>query len=112
MGRERRDEPTPEEMLRAVEQELGPVRAILIGVERAAEVLEVVASCEDADEAVEHLQSLLGVNELGARAVMDVQFRWMTGQQRRHIRARIRELEAERDRLREAANDSPSSSQR
>lgn len=37
MRRKRRDEPTPEEMLRAVEEQSEPTRAILMGVERASE---------------------------------------------------------------------------
>lgn len=103
-----RDEPTPEEMLLAVDRELGLVRAILTAVERAPEVLEVVAACEDLDEAVAQLQSLLEVDEVGARAMMNVEFRRMTGEQQRGIRGRVLELEAERDRLQEPPGATPS----
>lgn len=69
-------------------------------MERRHDVLGVVESAADPDDAVAGVARLLGVDETGARAVLDAQLRRFT------IRDRARIAE-ERDRLRAMAGPSP-----
>ena len=48
---------------------------VLLAVERAPDVARLLASHRDDEEAQAALRELLGVDEIGARVVMDMQFR-------------------------------------
>lgn len=73
--------------------------ALVVALERHAEVGETIASSADAQEAVRRLQDLLGVSELAAVEVSNIQWRKWTREERAKLRSRRDELLARRDDL-------------
>ena len=59
---------------------------------RRDEVFQVIDDSADADEAIRRVGQLLGVDELGSRAVLDLQLRRLTRDQRQAIASRAEEL--------------------
>jgi DNA gyrase subunit A len=49
--------------------------AMLAAIERRAEVMDLIAESESADEARASLRALLGISELAATAIIDLQLR-------------------------------------
>jgi DNA gyrase subunit A len=94
MGRkQRRETQEGEDRRRQVSESLAMYEALVMAMERRREVFEVVEAASDPDAAIAGVQRLLNVNEVEARAVLDVQLRRFTARDR----ARVVE---ERDRLR------------
>jgi DNA gyrase subunit A len=94
MGRGQRREHDDEEVARRQAREsLAIYETLAFAMERRREVFEVVEASLDPDEAITGVHVLLGVPELHARAVLDLQLRRLTARER----ARYAE---ERDRLR------------
>ena len=79
---------------RHARQELMILDPLLRAMDRRDEVLQIIEDSEDADEARHRVAQLLGVEELGARAVLDMQFRRLTRDQRRALATRAEELRA------------------
>ncbi|MHC6222583.1 DNA gyrase subunit A [Arthrobacter sp. MMS24-S77] len=72
--------------------ELMILEALEQAMDRRDEVFQVIDDSEDADEAIRRLGRLLGVGELGSRAVLDLQVRRFTRDRRRAIVSRAEEL--------------------
>ena len=68
------------------------LEALVQGMNRRDEVFQVIEDSEDVDEAIRRVGQLLGVGELGGRAVLDLQARRFTRAQRRAIASRAEEL--------------------
>lgn len=66
--------------------------ALVQAVDRRDEVFQVIEDSEDVDEAIRRAGQLLGVGELGSRAVLDQQARRFTRSQRKAIASRAEEL--------------------
>jgi DNA gyrase/topoisomerase IV subunit A len=77
---------------RHTRQELMIVGALVRAMDRRDEVFQVIEDSEDVDEARRRVGQLLGVGELGSRAVLDLQARRLTRDQRRAIASRAEEL--------------------
>jgi DNA gyrase/topoisomerase IV subunit A len=77
---------------RHTRQELMIVDALVRAMDRRDEVFQVIEDSEDVDEARRRVGQLLGVGELGSRAVLDLQARRLTRDQRRAIASRAEEL--------------------
>jgi DNA gyrase/topoisomerase IV subunit A len=61
------------------------VDALVRAVDRRDEVFQMIVDSEDVDEARRRVGQLLGVGELGSRAVLDMQARRFTRDQRQAI---------------------------
>jgi DNA gyrase/topoisomerase IV subunit A len=70
---------------RSLDEELILVEARLLAVSRRGEVLSLIEAAEDVDEAREKLQTLLGVDWVGATAILDLQFRRLSAREREKI---------------------------
>ncbi len=68
------------------------VEALEQAVDRRDEVFQVIEDSEDADEAIRSVGQLLGVGVHGSRAVLDMQARRFTRDQRQAIVSRAEEL--------------------
>lgn len=84
---------------RAEQREMAEMRleileALVLASSRRAEVLEVVGHAEDFDTAELAVRDLLGVGEVPARAVLDVQLRRFTSRERTQLTSRRDELRA------------------
>jgi DNA gyrase/topoisomerase IV subunit A len=77
---------------RHIRQELMIVDALVRAMDRRDEVFQVIEDSEDVDEARRRVGQLLGVGELGSRAVLDLQARRLTRDQRPAIASRAEEL--------------------
>jgi DNA gyrase/topoisomerase IV subunit A len=77
---------------RHARQELMILDALLQAMDRRDEVLQIIEDSEDFDEARRRVGQLLGVGEIGSRAVLDMQFRRLTRDQRRALATRAEEL--------------------
>ncbi len=77
----------------AARQRLEILDATTAALERRVEVLELIASSPSADDARQRVAQLLGVSELGATAVLDLQWRRFAQLERNRIAE-------ERDRMR------------
>lgn len=66
--------------------------ALEAAVERRGEVFAVIETSVDTEKAQQELQALLGTDELGARAVLDLQLRRLSLAERAFIAERLREL--------------------
>jgi len=71
----------------------------LLGVSRRSEVLTVIETAEDLDEAREKLQALLGIDWVGATAILDLQFRRLPAREREKLLDHRDELVRERRNL-------------
>lgn len=68
--------------------------ALVQAMDRRDEVFQMVEDSEDRDEAIRRVGQLLGVGELGSRAVLDLQARRFTREQRQAIASRAEELKS------------------
>ena len=98
--RKRHSEPDAAVLLERAQDRLAILRALVAALDRAPEVLSVIAAHEDREDALAPLQELLNVDELGATAVTDMQFSRVASGERRRLRDRLLEAEAECERLR------------
>jgi DNA gyrase/topoisomerase IV subunit A len=77
---------------RRTRQELMIVDALVRAMDRRDEVFQVIEDSEDVYEARRRVGQLLGVGELGSRAVLGLQARRLTRDQRRALASRAEEL--------------------
>jgi DNA gyrase/topoisomerase IV subunit A len=77
---------------RETRQELMILDALVKAMDRRDEVFQMIEDSEDRDEAMRRVGQLLGVGELGSRAVLDLQARRFTRDQRQAIASRAEEL--------------------
>jgi DNA gyrase/topoisomerase IV subunit A len=77
---------------RQTRQELMILDALAHAMDRHDEVFQMIEDSEDLDEAVRRVGQLLGVGELSSRAVLDLQARRFTRDQRQAIASRAEEL--------------------
>jgi DNA gyrase subunit A len=79
---------------------------ILIALDRAgegwSEVLGIVNDADDAAAARQSVAAALGLDEMQASAVLDMQFRRVTRADRERLRAELTELRSEIQRLTDA----------
>ena len=68
------------------------LEAILAAIDRRSEVSDVVASSESADDAVDRLRELLGISQMGAMEILNMQWRRLARAERREIQQRITEF--------------------
>ena len=68
------------------------VEALVQAMDRRDEVFQVIEDSEDLDEAIRRVGQLLGVGEVPSRAVLDMQARRFTRDQRQAIASRAEEL--------------------
>ncbi|MDP9999046.1 DNA gyrase subunit A [Pseudarthrobacter sulfonivorans] len=73
-------------------QELMILEALVQAMDRRDEVFQVIEDSEDVDEAIRRVGQLLGVGALGSRAVLDLQARRFTRDQRQRSASRAEEL--------------------
>lgn len=69
----------------AARERLEILDAITAAIERRAEVMELIAASPSADEAKRGVAALLGVSELSATAVIDLQWRRFAQLERNRI---------------------------
>lgn len=74
------------------EQQLMIVEALVQAMDRRDEVFQVIEDSEDLDEAIRRVGQLLGVGEVPSRAVLDMQARRFTRDQRQAIASHAEEL--------------------
>ncbi|MGH8961707.1 MAG: DNA gyrase subunit A [Jatrophihabitantaceae bacterium] len=77
----------------ALRQRLEILDALVAALERRTEVFDVIAASVSADAARERLSEMLGVSEIGATAVLDLQ-------SRRFAQIEAQRIADERDQLR------------
>lgn len=80
-------DPATDQHVRSLRQRLEIYDALVAAADRRREVFEVVEAAPNGEVAIAHLVELLTVAELGARAVMDMQLRRLTVDERSRIRA-------------------------
>lgn len=83
-----------EEDERHTRDELEILEALVRAIEQRDEVFQVIDDSEDVDEAIRRVGQLLGVGAVSSRAVLDLQVRRFTRNQRRAMASRARELRA------------------
>ena len=74
-----------DELRQSALQRLEILDAIAAAVERRVEVLELIVSSRSADQARSGIADLLGVSEVGATAVLDLQWRRLAELERTRI---------------------------
>jgi DNA gyrase/topoisomerase IV subunit A len=77
---------------RQTRQELMVLDALVLAMDRRDEVFQLIEDSGDMDEAIRRVGQLLGVGELGSRAVLDLQVRRFTSDQRQAMASRAEEL--------------------
>ncbi|BCW70000.1 DNA gyrase subunit A [Arthrobacter sp. NicSoilB8] len=77
---------------RQTRQELMILDALMQAMDRRDEVFQIIEDSEDVDEARRRVGQLLGVGELPSRAVLDLQARRLTRDQRQALASRVEEL--------------------
>ncbi len=70
--------------------------ALLVAIDHAAEVLEILSSAKSLGEAESALQARFGLDELQATAILDMQFRRVVGTERAFLTRIVSEHESER----------------
>lgn len=70
---------------RQIRQQLMLHDALVRAIDRRDEVFQVIEDSEDVDEAIRRVGQLLGLGELGSRAVLDMQARTFTRDRRQAI---------------------------
>ena len=79
---------------RQIRQELMILAALVQAIDRRDEVFQTIEDSADGDEAIRRVGQLLGVGELGSRAVLDLQARRFARDQRQALASRAEELRA------------------
>jgi DNA gyrase/topoisomerase IV subunit A len=97
---QRRNDEDREAQKRHLVESLAIYEALVLAMERSHEILSLVETAADPDDAVAGVRRLLGVSHIQAIAVLDAQLRRFT------LRDRGR-ITDERDRLRALAKTSP-----
>ena len=77
---------------RQTRQQLTIVDALVQAMDRRDEVFQIIEDSEDGDEAIRRVGQLLGVGELGSRAVLDLQAKNFTRERRRTFASHAEEL--------------------
>lgn len=77
---------------RHMTDELAILEALVQAIDRRDEVFQLVDDSENVDEAIRRVGQLLGVGAVSSRAVLDLQVRRFTRDQRRAMASRAREL--------------------
>ena len=80
---------------RRTREELMILDALLRAMDRRDEVFQMIEDSENEDEARRGVGQLLGVGELGSRAVLDLQVRRLTQDQRQRLASRAAELRSQ-----------------
>ena len=83
------------EHIRLARQRLGVLRSIALGLDNARAVSDLLMASDDRAGALAGLQELLGVDETGARAVVELQWARLTKDTRPHVAREIAEIEAQ-----------------
>ncbi|RKR18907.1 hypothetical protein C8D78_2648 [Arthrobacter oryzae] len=73
-------------------QQLMVHEALVQAMDRRDEVFQVIEDSQDVDEAIRRVGQLLGVGELGSRAVLNLQAKTFTRDQRQAIASYEEEL--------------------
>jgi DNA gyrase/topoisomerase IV subunit A len=73
-------------------EELMILEALVQAMDRRDEVFQVIEDSEDMDEATRRVGQLLGVGQMRSRAVLDLQARRFTRDQRQAIASYLEEL--------------------
>ena len=96
-----RSDPPPvrQEMLATLSERLELLTAIAAGMDRRSELIAVVSDASDHDESRRAVMNLLGVTETGADAVLAMQVRRFSVQERKRIRLEQSQVEKELRRL-------------
>ncbi|XAS67503.1 DNA gyrase subunit A [Micrococcaceae bacterium Sec5.7] len=77
---------------RRIRDQLMVVDALVQAIDRRDEVFHMIEDSEDVDEAIRRVGQLLGLGELGSRAVLDLQVRRFTRDQRQAVASHAEEL--------------------
>jgi hypothetical protein len=77
---------------RARTQQLEMLEALQVAIARRVEVTEAVVSAEDQIDAVQRLRGLLGVSEVGAVHILNMEWRLFTRSERRALQDRMTDL--------------------
>lgn len=73
-------------------QELMILEALVQAIDRREEIFDVIEASEDVDEAIHRVSQLLGVGDNCSRAVLDMQARRFTRDQRQILASHVEEL--------------------
>jgi DNA gyrase/topoisomerase IV subunit A len=68
------------------------LEAILAAIDRRSEVSDVIAASETAEDALPRLRELLGISQVGAMEILNMQWRRLARAERREIPERITEF--------------------
>lgn len=79
----------------AAKQRIEILDALLLSLDRRNEVAEVIAASDDPFEAQERVRELLGISDLGAMEVLNMQWRRTTRKDREESRTRRDETAAQ-----------------
>lgn len=83
------------EHVRHVRRRLAVLRSVALGLDNARAVTDTLMASENRTAALMALQELLGVDDTGARAIVELQWARLTKDTRPHVAQEIEELEAE-----------------
>lgn len=75
------------------EEQVGIYQAVLLAMERRHDVMEAVWVSSDAEEARRRLRDQLGVDDIGAQAILDLQVHHLTSGGRQRITGHLEQLE-------------------
>jgi DNA gyrase/topoisomerase IV subunit A len=103
--RRREKEPTLDEQIEDLERRLEIYAALQTALSNPHDLLQILLDSAEPDSAVPALRSRLGFTEIGAMAVLDLQFRRVTSQERGHISEECDETRAHLEELRRRAAD-------
>lgn len=86
---------TPEEELQNLRETLMILEVIIQAIDRREEVFQVIEKTESYEETLAALKELLGVGDLRAHVVLDMQVRRFTVSERRKVEEQIAQLKQE-----------------
>ena len=69
--------------------------ALMAGLERRHEVLDVIVGSADRDAAIDAITALLGTSRIGSEAVMGMSFDQLTTESRKRIAAELDDLNSQ-----------------
>lgn len=75
------------------EEQVGIYQAVLLAMEHRHDVMDAVWASSDAEEARRRLRDQLGIDDIGARAVLDLQVHHLTSGGRQRITGHLKQLE-------------------